>query len=99
MPRLKGEARPLGAAVANPNGSSLGRQSRLPGFSEMELNDVEFHWHPVAAEKFDLKRLKKTIELAHFQAPENFTQLLAGQGIGPKTIRALSLAGRDYLWR
>ncbi len=91
MPRLKGEARPLGAAVANPNGSSLGRQSRLPGFSEMELNDVEFHWHPVAAEKFDLKRLKKTIELAHFQAPENFTQLLAGQGIGPKTIRALSL--------
>jgi hypothetical protein len=77
--------------VANPNGTSLGRQGRLPGFSEMELNNVEFHWHPVAAERFDLKRLKKTIEKAHFLAPENFTQLLAGGGVGPKTIRALSL--------
>jgi len=78
-------------AVANPNGSSLGVQSRLPGFLEMELNDVEFHWHPVATEKFDLKRLKKTIDKAHFLEPQNFTQLLAGGGVGPKTIRALSL--------
>lgn len=70
---------------------SLGSQGRLPGFSDMELNNVEFHWHPVVTEKFDLKRLKKTIEKAHFLAPENFTQLLAGEGIGPKTIRALSL--------
>jgi len=78
-------------AVANPGGSSLGKQSRLPGFSEMELNDVEFHWHPVIAEKFDMKRLKKTIETAHFFAPTEFAQLLAGEGVGPKTIRALSL--------
>jgi hypothetical protein len=77
--------------VANPDGKSLGSQGRLFGFSEMELNNVEFHWHPVVSEKFDLKRLKKTIEKAHFLAPENFTGLLAGEGIGPKTIRALSL--------
>lgn len=91
MPCLENETHPLGAAVANPNGSSLGHQKRLPGFSQIDLNNVEFHWHPVAAEKFDLKRLKKTIEKAHFFSPQNFAQLLAGEGIGPKTIRALSL--------
>ena len=77
--------------VSSPVGKSLGSQGRLPGFTDMELNDVEFHWHPVATEKFDMNRLKKTVEKAHFLAPGNFTQLLAGGGVGPKTIRALSL--------
>jgi hypothetical protein len=67
------------------------KQRRLPGFCEMELNDVEFYHHPVEKEKFDLKRLKKTIEKAHFLKPENFEQLLMTEGVGPKTIRALSL--------
>jgi hypothetical protein len=71
---------------------SLIGQKRLPGFCEMELKDVEFHHHPVENEKFDLKRLKKTIEKAHFLKPENFEQLLMTEGVGPKTIRALSLA-------
>jgi len=70
---------------------SLGAQGRLPGFTDMELNNVEFHWHPVVSEKFDIKRLKKTIEQAHFLAPGNFAELVAGEGVGPKTIRALSL--------
>jgi hypothetical protein len=69
----------------------LMKQKRLPGFCEMELNDVEFYHHPVEKEKFDLKRLKKTIEKAHFLKPENFEQLLMTEGVGPKTIRALSL--------
>ena len=77
--------------VSSPVGKSLGSQGRLPGFTDMELNNVEFHWHPVVTEKFDMKRLKKTIEKAHFLEPQNFTQLLAGGGVGPKTIRALSL--------
>ena len=71
--------------------NSLIKQKRLPGFCEMELKDVEFHWHPVLKEKFDLKRLKKTIEKVHFLEPKNFEQLLATEGVGPKTIRALSL--------
>jgi hypothetical protein len=70
---------------------ALIRQRRLGNFTEMELNDVEFHWHPVLKEKFDLKRLKKTIFTAHSENPENFEQLLALKGVGPKTIRALSL--------
>jgi hypothetical protein len=71
--------------------NSLIKQKRLPGFCEMELEDIEFHHHPVEKEKFDLKRLKKTIEKAHFLKPENFEQLLMTEGVGPKTIRALSL--------
>jgi hypothetical protein len=70
---------------------SLMKQKRLPGFCEMELKNVEFCHHPVEKEKFDLKRLKKTIEKAHFLKPENFEQLLMTEGVGPKTIRALSL--------
>lgn len=69
----------------------LMKQKRFPGFAEMELRDVEFHWHPVLKEKFDLKRLEKTIFFAHCQNPKNFEQLLSLKGIGPKTIRALSL--------
>jgi hypothetical protein len=70
---------------------SLIKQKRLPGFCEMELKNVEFHHHPVEKEKFDLKRLKKTVEKAHFLEPKNFEELLATKGVGPKTIRALSL--------
>jgi hypothetical protein len=70
---------------------SLIKQKRFPGFCEMELKNVEFYHHPVEKEKFDLKRLKKTIEKAHFLKPENFEKLLITKGVGPKTIRALSL--------
>jgi len=71
--------------------NALMRQKRLLGFTEMELRDVEFHWHPVVKEKFDLKRLKKIIEKIHFFKPKNFENLLSIKGVGPKTIRALSL--------
>ncbi|PIR72677.1 MAG: DUF763 domain-containing protein [Candidatus Nealsonbacteria bacterium CG10_big_fil_rev_8_21_14_0_10_36_24] len=64
---------------------------RSKNLTLMELRDVEFYWHPVAQEKFDLKRLGKTIFFANEQNPKNFEQLLSLKGIGPKTIRALSL--------
>jgi len=71
--------------------NSLIKQRRLGNFTEMELYDKEFHWHPVLKEKFDLKRLEKTVFAAHFENPENFERLLSLKGVGPKTIRALSL--------
>ena len=71
--------------------NSLMKQKQLFNFSEMELNNVEFYWHPVLKEKFNLKRLEKTFENAHFLKPENFENLLMIKGVGPKTIRALSL--------
>ncbi len=76
--------------ISKKNNSPV-KQKRIPGFTEMELNNVEFNWHPVVNEKFDLKRLKKTIFFAHSKNPENFEQLLSLRGVGPKTIRALSL--------
>jgi hypothetical protein len=64
---------------------------RSKNLIEMELYDKEFYWHPVAEEKFDLKRLGKTMLFANAQNPENFEKLVSLKGIGPKTIRALSL--------
>jgi len=55
------------------------------------LPDIEFHWHPVVEERFDLKRLTKTVEKARFFKPKTIEELLLIEGVGPKTIRALSL--------
>lgn len=71
--------------------TSLIKQKRLPGFCEIEFEDKEFYWHPILKETFDLKRLKKITEKINFLKPENFEQLLTIEGVGPKTIRALSL--------
>jgi hypothetical protein len=79
--------------IISEKSNTLIKQKRIPGFCEMELKDVEFHWHPVLKEKFDLKRLEKIVFFAHSQEPENFEKLLSLKGIGPKTIRALSLTG------
>jgi len=57
----------------------------------MQLENKEFHWHPVVEEKFDLKRLEKTIFAAREEGPDNFEKLLSLKGVGPKTVRALSL--------
>ncbi len=57
----------------------------------MELNNVEFYHHPIEKENFNLKRLEKVIFLAHEKNPQNFEELLSLRGIGPRTIRALSL--------
>jgi len=60
-------------------------------FTQMSLTNIEFDWHPVVNEKFDMKRLEKNISLAKNANPSNFENLLTTKGVGPKTIRALSL--------
>ncbi|KPJ71689.1 hypothetical protein AMJ50_00950 [Parcubacteria bacterium DG_74_3] len=77
--------------IISEKSNSLMKQKKLPGFTEMELSNIEFYWHPVLNEKFNLKRLKKTAEKLHFLKPKNFEELLSTEGIGPRTIRALSL--------
>ena len=57
----------------------------------MQLADKEFRWHKVVNEKFDLKRLQRTIFFANDQNPKTFENLLSLKNIGPRTIRALSL--------
>ncbi len=71
--------------------NTLIKQRRFENFAEIELKNVEFRHHPVEKEKFDLRRLEKTIFVAHGEKPENFEKLLSLKGVGPKTIRALSL--------
>jgi len=67
------------------------RQDKLPGFTELEMKDKNFKFHPVTQEKFDLSRLKNTVFAANSKQPQDFEQLLSIEGVGAKTIRALSL--------
>jgi hypothetical protein len=47
--------------------------------------------HPVHPEHFDGKRLERTLYRIREKEPEDFEKLLRIQGVGPKTILALSL--------
>jgi len=76
---------------AVPKNLNLIQTKRSKNLTLMKLYDKEFYWHPVAEEKFDLKRLEKTIFSAAERKPQNFEELLSLKGVGPKTIRALSL--------
>ncbi len=58
----------------------------------LNLENKEFKWHPVVKEDFSKsKYLEKILwRLCDYQ-PENYEKLLAMEGVGPKTIRALAL--------
>jgi hypothetical protein len=47
--------------------------------------------HPVPMEAIRLERLEKTFVQIYESSPNNFEELLGIQGVGPKTLRALSL--------
>jgi hypothetical protein len=47
--------------------------------------------HPIPMEEIRLERLEKTFVQIYESSPENFEELLGLQGVGPKTLRALSL--------
>ena len=70
---------------------ALIQTKRSRNLTEMVLPDKEFHWHPVVEEKFDLKRLAKTVNFMKEQEPTDFEKMLSLKGAGPRTIRALSL--------
>jgi len=58
----------------------------------LDLYDQDFHTHPVVAEDFSKsKYLEKVLYQACEQKPKSYESLLAQKGIGPKTMRALSL--------
>ena len=70
---------------------NLIQTKKTKNLTTMELYNKEFYWHPVLEEKFDLKRIEKIIFGARAATPKNFEQLLSLKGVGPRTIRALSL--------
>jgi hypothetical protein len=58
----------------------------------LNLENKEFFWHPVLIEDFSQSSyLKKILYKVCEVKPENYERLLAQEGVGPKTIRALSL--------
>jgi hypothetical protein len=60
----------------------------------LNLEPIEFKSHPVLTENFlENKYLDKILNEVVFQKPENYEKLVALKGVGPKTIRALSLVG------
>jgi len=60
----------------------------------LKLKDTEFKWHPVVTESFSKSRyLEKILRLVCDTQPESYETLLAIQGVGPKTVRALALVG------
>lgn len=62
------------------------------GVTLLKLSPSEFHHHPVEDENFwDSPYLKKILERLSIEKPQNYEALLASKGVGPKTIRALSL--------
>ena len=64
-----------------------GRQLSL-----LNLENKEFYSHPVIAENFaESKYLQKIFWKLCDEKPENYEKLLATEGVGPKTMRALAL--------
>lgn len=58
----------------------------------LKLEGKEFQHHPVEDENFwDSPYLKKILERLSHEKPQSYEALLASKGVGPKTIRALSL--------
>jgi len=58
----------------------------------LNLENKEYKWHPVLNEDFSKsKYLEKILWRLCDRKPENYEKLLATSGVGPKTIRALSL--------
>jgi hypothetical protein len=58
----------------------------------LNLESREFNWHPVVLEDFSKsKYLEKILAKACDRKPENYEKFLSLEGVGPKTVRALSL--------
>ena len=58
----------------------------------LNLESLEFKYHPVIHEDFSKSRyLEKILWKLCDDKPENYEKLLATEGVGPKTMRALSL--------
>lgn len=58
----------------------------------LNLENKEFKWHPVVAEDFSRnKYLQKIFWKLCELKPDSYEKLLATEGVGPKTIRALAL--------
>ncbi len=82
--------------ILRKHSSNLSRMIQLKKneetFTALELAPVEFKYHPVINEDFSKsKYLEKILAKTCDIRPENYENLLAIEGVGPKTMRALAL--------
>jgi len=82
--------------ILRKHATQLSRMIALKRGEEMltllELADLEFSHHSVTSEDFSKsKYLEKILAKLTLEKPKNYEQLLATEGVGPKTIRALAL--------
>jgi hypothetical protein len=60
----------------------------------LNLESREFKYHPMVHEEFSRsKYLEKILQKVTDRKPENYEALVAMEGVGPKTVRALALVG------
>lgn len=61
-------------------------------FTFLKLEDRDFNWHPVLSENFlENRYLKKIFYKLCDQKPTSYEKVLAQEGVGPGTMRTLSL--------
>ena len=73
-------------------GSTLDKVDPYQQLTLLELEPIEFNHHPVELEDFSKsKYLEKILQKVTFYKPADYESFLALEGVGPKTVRALSL--------
>jgi hypothetical protein len=79
---------------SSPLSKMVGLRYKGEQLTFLKLENTEFKQHPVVCEDFSQSRyLEKILRKVCDEEPENYERLLATQGVGPKTIRALALTG------
>lgn len=78
------------AALTRSNIFSLMREDPRELIRETQRLIMPAH-HDVRAKDVDLKRLGATLWLAHEKRPADFEELLLLEGVGPRTVQALTL--------
>ena len=93
---LRKHSSELSRMVAMSASARAGRDGQTANgqLSLLELANTEFHSHPVEIEDFSKsKYLEKILARLADKKPESYENLLATEGVGPKTVRALALVG------
>jgi len=81
-------------AHASPLSKTVSIRHKGEQLTFLHLEDKEFTQHPVLAEDFSRSRyLEKILHVLCDVRPQTYAQLIATEGVGPKTVRALSLVG------
>ncbi len=77
---------------STPQSSMISVGNKNDSLTLLNLHDKDFSSHPVLEEDFSKsKYLEKILAKVSFEKPQTYESLLSTEGVGPKTIRALSL--------